>query len=336
MIKREIIHKSEKSSRILEIELNQKTLSTPTYFPAISSYGIKPPFCDLLYLLHHHMYPRVLVSAYDLFHMEANEKRRALSLVGKFMEKGILFMDSGLFESWWKMDKKWDMSSYKGILSQVDFHLYSSFDVYRDEERGYEDFRERTYDNVLESSVFLNSVAFFAILHESSPIQLLKLVEEYLTEHADTCGNIAVAERDIGKSIQERTETIFEIRKLIDNYDDRNLLHVLGCGHPLSLLLYSYCGADTFDSLDWLKFIVDPDDLSVIDFAYLDLLKCGCRVCTDMPYRKADYLERVLLHNLLFYQDFVMQIQSLIRNNNLKAYLKRHVGEEIMNNIEKY
>ena len=334
MVKGRVIHRSEKSSRVLEIELNGKILSTPTYFPAISSYGVKPPFSDLLYLLHYHKYPRVLVSAYDLFHMKRGQKRKVSSLMKKFSGKGFIFMDSGLFESSWRDDEKWDVDSYRSILSKGDFDLYTSFDIYRND-RIYEDFKQRTFDNILESSVSLNNVAFFAVVHESSPANLLRLIGEYLEEHAAVSSNIAIAERDTGKSILERAKTILEIRKRLDDYDGRNILHVLGCGNPYSMLLYSFCGADTFDSLDWLRFVANPNDYSCLhDFAYLDFLNCKCRVCAEMPYGNSHYLERVLLHNLLFYQNFVMQIQSLIRDNNLKAYLKRHIRSEIMKHLE--
>jgi len=336
MKKPNLIHISEKSSRILEIPLNGKTLSTPTYFPAISSYGIKFSLNDLLYLLKFHKYPRVLISAYDLHHIKKTEKKKVLSLIEGYRKTGVIFLDSGLFESSWKDDERWNINAYRSILSQAKFDLYSSFDVYRAYEESYEQFKKNTYDHILESSPFLNKTVFFAIFHESSPTQLVRLVEEFVEKHSSLCRNIAVAERDIGKSIQERSETVVAIRKTLDDNDNRSLLHILGCGNPLSMLLYSFCGADCFDSLDWLKYAINPDNYSVDDFSHLELLKCKCRVCTELPYMSADYSEKVLLHNLLFYQNFVMQMQSLIRNDNLKAYLHKWVGRNVVDQLEKY
>ena len=330
-----IIHKSKKLSRVLEIQLDGKILSTPTYFPAISSYGVKPPFHELLYLLKEAKYPRVLVSAYDLYHMRASKRNEASSLMKSYRKTGFLFMDSGLFESWGKDDREWDINSYKSILSQTKFDLYSSFDVFRNRGKSYEKFKKDTYSNILESSIFLNDNAFFAILHESTPIRLIGLVNEFTGKHSNLCRNIAVAERDIGKSLQERAETIVALRRAM-NDNDRHLLHILGCGNPLSMLLYSYCGADIFDSVDWVKFAINADRYSISDFAHLELLDCKCKVCSEQPYSRAPYLEKLLLHNLLFYQHFVMQMQSLIRNDNLVAYVRKYVGDKTIDQIDGY
>lgn len=330
-----IIHESKKMSRALEIRLNEKILSTPTYFPAVSSYGVKPPFHELLYLLKLVKYPRILVSAYDLYHMRENKRNKALSLIKSYRKTGFLFMDSGLFESWGKGDKKWNISSYKNILSQSKFDFYSSFDVYRAKSKSYEKFKKDTYNNILESSVFLNNALFFTILHESTSIKLIKLVNEFSEKHSNLCRNIAVAERDIGKSLQERAETIVALRRIMDD-NDCHLLHILGCGNPLSMLLYSYCGADTFDSIDWIKVAINPDKYSVSDFAHLELLNCKCKVCSERPYKRARYLEKLILHNLLFYQNFIVQIQSLIRNDNLEAYVRRYIGKKTIDQIEEY
>ena len=330
-----IIHESQKLSRVLEIRLQGKVLSTPTYFPAISSYGVKPPFHELLYLLKFHRYPRVLVSAYDLHHLRGKRRKEALSLLKSYRKEGFLFMDSGLFESWGKDDKGWNMKSYKSILPQLEFDLYSSFDVYRTGRKSYKEFKEGTYRNLLESSVFLDDTAFFAILHESSPSRLVKLANELVEEHSDLCRNIAVAERDIGKSLLERAETIVALRRILQD-NGCYLLHILGCGNPLSMLVYSYCGADTFDSVDWVRLSIDHNDYSIHDFAHLELLKCECKVCSERPYARAQYLEKLLLHNLMFYQNFVIQLQSLIRNDNLEAYLSEHVGAETKDQINEY
>lgn len=242
--KPKIIRRSKKSARILEITLNGKGFSTPAYFPAISSFGIKFSFHDMLYLLRVHRFPRVLVSAYDLNYMEESEKRDALRLMKSYMKKGILFLDSGGFESSWKIDESWNVSSYKSTLSRTEFNLYSSFDVFRSDKMSYLEFKKETYNNVLESSVFLDNLLFLPILHESSPAMLIRLVKDFVADCPDMCSSIAVAERDIGKSIQERAETIVTLRNILNANDERNLLHILGCGNPYidASIFLLWCG----------------------------------------------------------------------------------------------
>jgi len=202
-------------------------------------------------------------------------------------------------------------------------------------EKSDKDFRKFTFDNIIESSVFLNNVLFVPILHESTPGKLIDLVNEFVQKFPKLCGSFAVAERDCGKSILERAETILQIRRIMNRSDPQSFLHILGCGNPKSMLLLTYCGADSFDSLDWLKHVINPADHSVHDFSHLELLNCRCHVCTSSAYMDADYLEKTLLHNLLYYRVFVDNLQSLIRNALLRPYLEKHIGNRIVKQIDK-
>jgi len=333
--KPKILHKSDGLSRVLEIRLKGKTLHTPTYFPSISSYGVKFSLRDLLYFVKFHSHPCVLVSAYDLYYLEEDERKKLLSIIKDYRKQGVLFLDSGLYESSWKVDPNWDINSYKGLMTETKSDFYSSFDVFRSDEQSDEEFRKHTFDNIVESSVFLDNVLFVPILHETSSDKLIDFVKEFVEKHPELCGSIAVAERDCGRSIVERAETIVQIRRILNNNDCQNLLHVLGCGNPKSMLLFSYCGADSFDSLDWLKHVINPADHSVHDFSHLELLNCKCHVCTASAYKVADYLEKALLHSLLYYRIFVDHLQSLIRNGIIRSYLTKHIGEKIIKQIDK-
>jgi len=335
MKKPEILHKDDKFSRVLEVKLNDKTLYTPTYFPSISSYGVKFSLRDSLYFIKHNSHPCVLISAYDLYCSEVAERKRLLSMMKDHMKKGILFLDSGLYESSWKVDKNWGITSYKSLMAQTKTDFYSSFDVFRTDKESDAEFKQSTFNNIVESSAFLDSKQFVVILHEKSPDRLIFLVEEFVKKYPKLCGGIAVAERDCGKSLVERAETIMQIRRIMSGNDSRNLLHILGCGNPKSMLLFSYCGADSFDSLDWLKHVINPADNSVHDFSHLELLKCKCSVCSEFStFKGNEYLAKALLHNLLFYRIFVDSLQSLIRNANFRSYLDKHIGEDIMKQVD--
>jgi queuine/archaeosine tRNA-ribosyltransferase len=334
-----IIHESAGLSRVTEIVINGKKLLTPSYFPSISSYGVKFSMIDMLFLLKFHKYPRLLLSAYDLHNSEPREKTKLVSIIKDYREKGFLFMDSGLYESSWRKDSNWDLNSYKSLLSQIQFDLYTSFDVLPDfKKKGMEDeFKGKTFTNLLESSVFQNGNLFIAIIHGSSPDALVTLIGNLVEDHPNLCGAVAIAERDCGYNILERAETISEIRRTLNQNSKENVLHILGCGNPLSILLFSYCGADTFDSLDWMKYVINPDPNSLLinDFSHLPLLNCRCRICDTPKQKSADYLEKVLLHNLAFYQGFVIQIQSLIKHDNFENYLRVHFGDNIINQVNK-
>ena len=333
-----IIHKSGKLSRVLEVRSKGRTLSTPTYFPAISSYGIKLSLSYLIYLLANYSYPRILVSAYDIFHSKGKEKEALFSSLKRYdrmsrrNKKGFLFLDSGIYESSWYDDSNWNIDSYRALTSKVKFDFYSNFDVLPKESD--KEFMEKTFANIIASRDFTNKGELVVILHGRTPDHLISTVKEFTKAYPDLCDVLAVPERDCGESILERVETIVEVRQMLDGRDSRNLLHILGCGHPLSMLLYSFCGVDFFDSLDWYEHVIDQNALSINDFCQLDLLNCNCKACTFAA--GGPYMDRVLLHNLLFYQEFMKKIQSLIRNDGILSFLNEHIDRSIFEKIKKF
>jgi len=319
--------------RIIEVAIDGKTLVTPAYFPAVSSYGVKYSFQTLVRLLIAYSYPRILISAYD-FYLADNTVKKALSEETRaYLEKGcFLFADSGIYESFWKADSSWSYELYKAAVGQMNFDFYSSFDVLpTTKEVGR--FAKETVGNILASRKLSSKPGFMPILHGIRPDMLVSLVSSFVREHPSLCSFIAIPERDCGDGLVEKARTIIKIRKILDgdnNSSHRRILHVLGCGNPISLLLYSYCGASTFDSLDWVKQAIDPQRLTIIDFSHLELTGCQCSVCTRT---KRDYTEKVLLHNLLFYQNHMLQIQTLIRNNEIRQFLSKHVGQNTLDKI---
>ena len=330
MLTSKVIYESKAFSRITELEIDSKRLVTPTYFPAVSSYGIKYSFCGLVRLLTAYSYPRILVSAYD-FNLLADKNKRELSHeISEYLKRGcFVFLDSGIFESYWKADTKWTYDLYKASMSQIDFDFYTSFDVLPDT-RDSRKFEKETFERILASRSLTNKPGFVPILHGVSPNRLVSLVTKFVETYPDLSNLIALPERDCGDDIIEKARTVMRIRKVLDADGRDRVLHLLGCGNPLSLLLLSYCGADSFDSLDWIKHAIDQKRLTISDFSHLELVDCNCSICADA---KRDYTERVLLHNLLFYQNYMLRIQSLIRTDEVLKFLRELVGQKILNKI---
>ena len=173
---------------------------------------------------------------------------------------------------------------------------------------------------------------FIPIVHGLTPDHLVSVVRQLLKGEQYVDRTIAVAERDCGQSVIERARTILRIRQLLNDKDETTLLHVLGCGNPISLALFAYCGADTFDSLDWLKLTIDRNELKLADFSHLELLNCTCKVCTKS---ERDSITKTLLHNLLFYQDFVLRLQSMIARETLWDFLVQYVGSKILDKVSR-
>lgn len=311
--------------------IDGKRLLTPTYFPAVSSYGIKYSFHALVRLLTVYSYPRILISAYD-FHRLDDEKKKWLSReIGEYSKKGsFVFLDSGIYESFWKADAKWTYNLYKTAVSQIDFDFYSSFDVLPHTKNKAMQFTKDTINSILASRNLSDKPGFVPILHGLSPDKLVSLMTGFVKKYPYLCNYVAIPERDCGDDIVEKARTIMRLRKVLDKDNHGRILHILGCGNPLSLLLFSYCGANMFDSLEWIKYVIDQNRLTTNDFSHLELINCECAICSGT---KRSFTEKVLLHNLLFYQNYVLKIQSLIRRNEIFEFLGKHIGQGVLNKI---
>ena len=339
-----IIHTSNGLSRIIEINLNGKTLLTPAYFPSISSYGIKLPLSYLVYLLANYSYRHLLVSAYDIWH-EKTKESNLMSSIERYNQTvrkkndGFLFLDSGNYESFWYQNSNWDFNSYKEVICSTDFDFYSSYDVIpKKEELDEERLTTQTFSRIIQSSALSNKGQLMSLLHGRSPEHLLNILKKFLDSYPDLCTIIGIPERDCGNGILERAQTVIEIRKLLDRYDERYILHLLGCGDPLSTLLYAYCGADTFDSLDWYEHAFDPKTLMLRDLAHFELFNCKCKACNFLEERskvkKVIAFDKYVIHNLFNYQDHMTNIQSSIRNDRLFDVVRTYFGNDIQNKLK--
>jgi queuine/archaeosine tRNA-ribosyltransferase len=322
-----VVYTSVGSSRQIDLTIEEKTLVTPTYFPAISSYDIKYSFRSLI--RHFTYYPRVLISAYDWYFL----KDKIRGEIDRAIEKiPFIFLDSGVFEASKKDDKRWTEELHKNATSKIKFDFHSSFDVLPS--KSTRNFTQKTIDGVLRSREQCDKAGFVPIIH-GSPKGLVDTVDKLTENFPDLCNFVAIAERDCGDSIFEKARTVHRIRKLLDSGEPNNqsrILHLLGCGDPISILLFIFAGANSFDSLDWIKYTFHPDRLGLVNFSHLDLLNCDCIFCSGP---KKNYVERVLMHNLWFYQNCLQQIKTRIEENTLEPLLERYFRKKSLDKIER-
>jgi len=324
-----VVHASAGSSRQIDLTIPGKEdpLVTPTYFPAISSYDVSYSFRSLIRHFKH--YPRVLISAYDLYFLRPKIREEINAEIAGIP---LVFLDSGVFEASRKADKRWNRELHKNVMSEIKFDFWSSFDVLPTKSSG--DFAKKTIDGILSSKEQCDKEGFVPIVH-GSPRGLISIIDELTKHHPDLCNFVAVAERDCGASILEKARTVLKIRKLLDSGEQHNqsrILHLLGCGDPISILLFIFAGANSFDSLDWVKYAFHPDQPRLVRFSQLDLYNCDCMFCSG---RKKNYVEKVLMHNLWFYQHFLGRIKTLIEENTLENELEKIFGKKLLGKIER-
>ncbi len=326
----DIMYRSDGKSRVTAISIDAKSLVTPTYFPAISSFGVKHRVDSLFDLLVDYSYPRLLISAYDIHSMDTTKRKRLASQIKQYMKQSFVFVDSGRFESWWYKDSGWNFELFSETLKKIEYDFYASLDVFPSFQTRSQGYVDAVLNSIESSRAISSSPGFIAVFHGSTPIELVSIIEKTLEKVKNLSGIIALPERDCGVSIIDKVQTISKIRKLLDKYDDRIIMHILGCGHPKSLALFSFCGADTFDSLDWINSLVDIKRFELTDISYLNFSDCECKFCKN---ESMIYIERVLLHNLLFYQDFMKSIRESIREDELVSKMKNILGSDMVQRV---
>ena len=331
MIQTQLIESGPTNARLLKVTVGKKQFATPTYFPAISKKEIRDPDDRFLEFLTSFRYPRLLVSAYDYGRLDTASERRAIGRLSDYYRRGsIILLDSGVFESYWRGDARWTFRRYREAVKNVDSDIYFGFDLLAENnDANKASHLKMTLKNISDSFELADGNQCVPIVHAKNPTLLIELVKELIGRNSEMFESLGVSERELGSSISERSITVMKLRKLV-GVREGGLLHILGCGDPVSMAVYSYAGADTFDSLDWAVSACDPFEDRLVDFSHFELLHCKCEVCRKSSVNP---LSKVFLHNLLFYQNYSLKLQAMIKQGTLKDYLLAMTGKELLTRL---
>lgn len=326
----ERLSSARRSARSLQITKGKKRLITPTYFPAISGSQFNFKTGTLVSMIARISYPRMLISAYD-FKSNNQGTIKSIGEVSNFFRNGsFVMLDSGTFEVFRLRDTKWSFEDYKDAIGNVDCDFYCTYDSFADAKAT---LASRLGRNVGDIERSVNSdlhSQMISILHGFGSKQVIEVASHLKKRKEEYCHFVAVPERDCGATLLERAKTILKIREILGMND--SVLHILGCGNPVAMAAYAYCGADTFDSLDWTEQVVDPVGFYFRDIAHIDVLPCNCKVCKRQF--KHEQMTRALLHNLYFYQNFSLQMQSMIKNDTLTDFLISTAGKRFVDRLD--
>lgn len=332
MLNIDYIHRGKFESRILQITSERKKFSTPTYFPSISSAATRLQLDQLIQLCTDNNYPRLLISSYDLYYNYAQQKS-IIPTLKFFSKQNFLFLDSGVFEGYWLHDEQWEYSQYAEMIKQLSGDFYASFDKIPTPDSTDNEILTDVSDFAKESSKLSKTSKCITVAHGNSPSQLITVVSKLAQKHKESLSVISIPERDCGKTLEAKISTIKKIRKIISKENPANLLHILGCGNPVSIALFSYAGADSFDSVDWSRWAIDPKTLQFTDLNHLPLIHCSCKICKR---KKLDPVNRTLLHNLLFYKEFMDKLRTNIGKDDGLEFLNEYFDRKILSKIVKF
>ncbi len=304
----------------------------PCYFPSVSSVKtrLKPvQYIELLLRLGH---PLFLVSAYDINKSGPRDQKRIKKLLKTAIKNGCaLIADSGNYESYWKEDKDWKIKDYQKFLKDEYVFQYAfSYDK-RDQNVG----KKAAYliVNEVETRVkteqAYSKCSIIPIVHSPLPT-LVPVVKDVVSRLNPIM--VAVPERELGSGIIEKVRTLKAIRAELNRTGQYYPIHLLGTGNPLSMLIYSKYGADSFDGLEWCQTTVNHETGLLYHFQQREFFNDQCPYCTniDLPYDLATFG-----HNLYFYLRWMEKVQNSIGDDNLQAMFEKYIPSELIQALEK-
>jgi queuine/archaeosine tRNA-ribosyltransferase len=312
------------NSRKTELGIGGIVMPLPCFFPSISSVKTNLPILEYLQVLSALKHPLFLVSAYDLYKCKRKDLLRIERLLSGFSSnQKIILLDSGNYESYWKNDKKWDLKKYIEILNKTKHHLAFCFDSLHTKGDA-NNISALITKHVLRDQRY-SSGTVVPIVHAEREEKIADLISQVVDKLNPFL--IAVPERQLGNGIVARAETVYKIRRALNKKKLYYPLHLLGTGNPLSILIYSVCGADSFDGLEWCQTTVDHRTGLLYHFQQRDFLGGQTAFCKlkGIPYAQA-----TLAHNLVFYQKWMIKIQKSFSDRKSDVLMNEYLPRAVL------
>lgn len=304
------------SGRMPEIMLGGARLAMPVFFPSISSVKTALSPVEYLSMLHslREMNQQFLVSAFDL--CQADDGEGLLQLLTSAQESGaMVLMDSGNYESYWK-DKQasWLQPEFHNALQRFPYTLAFSFDEQYppvDQDAHI----DLVVDRWRQDQAVAGDRVIVPIVHENME-NLPNLCARVANETKTPI--IAVAERRLGYGVFERARTVMALREALDQTGRYVALHLLGTGNPISIAIYTWAGADSFDGLEWCQTVVDHETGLLFHYAQSDFFRQQTMWGDD----EISFHARTLAHNLTFYTDWMQRLREAIHSGETLRFCR--------------
>ena len=310
-------------ARPAEISLGKVTLPIPIFFPSISTVKTTLSPEDYLAAIYslRGFNNQFLISAYDIHSSTTAENLRKLLLCAKEAKMTIL-MDSGNYESYWKDDQeRWIQRQFHEVLSCTQCDIAFGFDA----QNPPDDLDAHVHlivERWRKDQAAAGQRVIIPIIHGTSntlPQLCLRVVNETQVQL------IAVAERRLGDGVFERTRAVAALREQLNNSGRYVGLHLLGTGNPISIALYSWAGADSFDGLEWCQTVVDHESGFLFHLSQADFF----RQQTSWGDGGVSFQARTLAHNLNFYSDWMKRLREAVHANKVIDFCRFNFPEYI-------
>ena len=132
---------------------------------------------------------------------------------------------------------------------------------------------------------------------------------------------IAIPERELGAGIFERTRTMRKIREALGTLRTYQPVHILGTGNPKTIALLAAAGADSFDGLEWCRFVVDGVTATLHHFQHYEFFRwqdalSGVSSITQAAAKDEaiGYAAKAIFHNLDFYSSWLEKLRIALKS----------------------
>lgn len=330
-------------SRERSLTLRGKTLSLPAFVFSLSSHETQLDPRAGVELLGLVTPPAGLVSAYDA-HAWRESKEFSRSIEAVRNSSSVLVLDSGNYEAFRKDDvfhpetncSGWKRDEFIEIAGRISPDMAFAFD-YPDPTGRAKEIADAIIANTRsdEKDIPGRDFPICPIIHlppaSATPIpELASSIISRVTEGLDPV-MVAIPERELGDGIVERARTVREIRRTLDSLGKYYPLHILGTGNPLSMLILSAVGADSFDGLEWCRTAADWDAWRLHHIQHFDFfsrnnlgrLTAGSRNLAEN--KEVPFPLRVACYNMAAFQHWVREIQNRTGTPALGELMELHI-----------
>jgi len=299
-----------------ELAVGEARLPLPIFFPSISTVKTTLTPQEYLAILHslRNVNRQFLVSAFDLSN-SVNGDELIESLMTARDAGMTILMDSGNYESYWKnKSSDWSQFDFHTTLQRFDSSFAFGFDEQNppiDNEAHIQLLVEQWQRDQAAAGKRL----IVPIVHGSTdalPTLCARVAQETKTPM------IAVAERRLGDGVFERARSVMTLREKLNRSGNYVGLHLLGTGNPLSIALYSWAGADSFDGLEWCQTVVDHETGLLFHLSQSDFFQHQ----TAWGESDISFQARTLAHNLTFYTDWVQRLRHAIHAGDVVEFCR--------------
>lgn len=306
-------------ARPSNMSLAGTTVALPCFFPSVSSVKTNLLPVDYVELLAAAAHPQLLVSAYDIANSNEEHRQRIDYALKRSKNNGsVVLMDSGKYESFWKKDSAWEVNRFYEVCRAHENDLCFCYDN-QEPPATADAIAADAIASVLRDQGHAKGT-IVPIVHGPSGLlpAAVKQVAEQLCPVL-----LAVPERDLGEGIIARARTVRELRAALDELAFYCPLHLLGTGNPLSIIVYTMAGADSFDGLEWCQTVVDHKTGMLFHFQQWDWFREQTQWGSN---GSLPYIQSTLMHNLEFYTQFMQDFRGALESGKTQQFLEKFLG----------